>query len=83
MNHLKTCRCKNPSHQWWHKDEHWRYLDADNLAKLTPGVLSELGLIPKPELPPDIPMPAASSPPNGKYHPYTRASMYDPIEIGV
>jgi hypothetical protein len=83
MNHLKTCRCKNPSHEWWHKDEHWRYLDADNLAKLTPGVLSELGLVPKPELPPDIPIPAASSSPNGKYHAYTRASMYEPIEIGV
>jgi hypothetical protein len=83
MNHLKTCRCKNPSHEWWHKDEHWRYLDADNLAKLTPGVLSELGLVPKPELPPDIPMPATPSQGNGKYHPYTRASMYEPIEIGV
>jgi hypothetical protein len=83
MNHLKTCRCKNPSHEWWHKDEHWRYLDADNLAKLTPGVLSELGLVPKPELPPDIPIPAPTSVSNGKYHPYTRASMYEPIEIGV
>jgi hypothetical protein len=83
MNHLKTCRCKNPSHEWWHKDEHWHYLDADNLAKLTPGVLSELGLVPKPELPPDIPRPSATPQANGKYHPYTRASMYDPIEIGV
>jgi hypothetical protein len=70
MNHLKTCRCKNPSHQWWHKDEHWRYLDADNLAKLTPGVLSELGLVPKPELPPDIPMPVMAA---------TRSTSYTPV----
>jgi hypothetical protein len=79
LHHIMTSTCKK--HVWWRA--HLDAFSAKALAQLTSEILPELGIIPKPELPPDIPMPTASSPPNGKYHPYTRASMYEPIEIGV
>jgi hypothetical protein len=79
LHHIMTSTCKK--HAWWRA--HLDAFSAKALAQLTSEILPELGLVPKPELPPDIPMPAAAPSSNGKYHPYTRASMYEPIEIGV
>jgi hypothetical protein len=71
------------------KDPFWskegrvhRFFNADKLASETPRVLAELGLTPKPEPPPDIPV-AAMPQINGKYHHFTRDMMFDPIELGV
>jgi hypothetical protein len=55
IEHVTRGHCANKKHQFWREGTNLSsFFNADKLAELTPGILAELGHIPKPVAPPEV-----------------------------